>query len=53
MNTKKDKGKLKLWIKLLRLRGRLFYMKYGKIIVLAIAEVIAELFYCYKKNKRE
>lgn len=44
-------GKWKLWFKLMKLRGRIFYMRYAKIMILALAEMIAEWFYT-NKNRR-
>lgn len=43
--------KIKYNIKLLHLRGKIFYMRYVKIVVLAIMEVIAD-FYSRKYDKR-
>ncbi len=39
-----DKRKWKLRFKLLKMKWRMFYMRYIKIIILAIVEVIAELY---------
>lgn len=36
-------------LKILELKGRIFYMRYVKIIILAIFEVIAELYLRDKK----
>lgn len=47
MNTEK----IKVYLKILRLKGRIFYMKYVKIVILAIMEVIAD-FYSRKYDKR-
>lgn len=43
--------KVKVYLKILRLKGRIFYMKYVKIVILAIMEVIAD-FYSRKYDKR-
>ena len=47
MNTEK----CKLLFKITMLRGKIFYMKYIKIIILALMEVIAD-FYNRKYDKR-
>lgn len=47
MNTEK----FKLLFKITMLRGKIFYMKYIKIIILALMEVIAD-FYNRKYDKR-
>ena len=39
-----DKRKWRLRFKLLKMKWRMFYMRYVKIIILAIVEVIAELY---------
>jgi hypothetical protein len=36
--------KIRLYLKIMKLKGKVFYMRYVKIIVLAIMEVIAELY---------
>ena len=46
-----DFDRLKINMKILRLKGRIFYMKYVKIVILAIMEVIAD-FYSRKYDKR-
>lgn len=43
--------KIKVYLKILRLKGMVFYMKYVKIVILAIMEVIAD-FYNRKYDKR-
>ena len=43
--------KIKVHLTILRLKGRIFYMKYVKIVILAIMEVIAD-FYSRKYDKR-
>ena len=44
-------NKIKIYLKILKLRLRVFYVRYVKIIVLAIMEVIAD-FYSKKYDKR-
>ena len=46
-----DFDRLKINMKILMLKGRIFYMKYVKIVILAIMEVIAD-FYSRKYDKR-
>lgn len=36
--------KLKIYLKLLKIKGMLFYMRYVKVIIMAIVEVIADLY---------
>lgn len=43
--------KIKVYLTILKLKGRIFYMKYVKIVILAIMEVIAD-FYNRKYDKR-
>lgn len=43
--------RIRIGWKILKLRGRIFYMKYVKIVILAIMEVIAD-FYSRKYDKR-
>ena len=43
---------LRLWLKIIYLKWRMFYMRYVKIIVWAIVEVIAEL-YDRMENRKE
>ncbi len=43
--------KIKVYLTILRLKGMVFYMKYVKIVILAIMEVIAD-FYNRKYDKR-
>ena len=42
----------RLWLKIIYLKWRMFYMRYVKIIVWAIVEVIAEL-YDRMENRKE
>ena len=44
-------NKIKIYLKILKLRLKVFYVRYVKIIVLAIMEVIAD-FYSKKYDKR-
>ena len=37
-------SKFKLYFELLKMKGALFYMRYVKIIILAVFEVIADLY---------
>ena len=46
-----DTEKTRMLFKIIVLKGRIFYMRYVKIIVLAIMEVIAD-FYNRKYDKR-
>lgn len=46
-----DTEKIRMLFKIIVLKGRIFYMRYVKIIVLAIMEVIAD-FYNRKYDKR-
>lgn len=43
--------RMRLFWKILKLKGKIFYMRYIKIVVLAIMEVIAD-FYTRKYDKR-
>jgi hypothetical protein len=43
-------SKLELYLELLKLKARLFYLRYVKILLMAIAEVIADLY--DRKNDR-
>lgn len=43
-------SKFKLYIELIRMKGELFYMRYIKVIIMAIVEVIADLY--NRKNDR-
>lgn len=43
--------KLKIYLKLLKIRGALFYMKYIKVILMAVVEIIADL-YDRKSDRR-
>lgn len=43
--------KIKMFWKITKLKGKIFYMKYVKIVILAIMEVIAD-FYSRKYDKR-
>ena len=43
MNTDKKKY-WRLHAKLLKLKGKIFYMKYARILVLALIEIIAEMY---------
>lgn len=36
--------KFKIYLKLLKIKGMLFYMRYIKVIIMAIVEVIADLY---------
>ena len=45
-----NKKHLRLLWQVVKMKGKIFYMRYMKIILLAIAEVIAELVYSYKRN---
>ena len=42
----------RLWLKIIYLKWRMFYMRYIKIIVWAVVEVIAEL-YNRMENRKE
>lgn len=44
-------NRIKIYLKILKLRLKVFYVRYVKIIVLAIMEVIAD-FYSKKYDKR-
>lgn len=46
----KSNSKFKLHVELIKMKGALFYMRYIKVIVLAIFEVIADLY--DRKNDR-
>lgn len=50
-NTYMNINRIKIYLKILKLRLRVFYVRYVKIIVLAIMEVIAD-FYSKKYDKR-
>ena len=42
--------KLKIYLKLLKISGVLFYMKYIKVVLMAVVEIIADLY--GRKNDR-
>lgn len=44
-------NKITIYLKILKLKGRIFYMKYIKILLLSIMEIIAD-FYTRKYDKR-
>ena len=49
MSSRTDKQKYRrLYAELLKVKGKLFYMRYARILVLALIEIIAEM---YNKNK--
>ena len=49
MSARTDKEKYwRLYKELLKMKGQIFYMKYARILVLALIEIIAEM---YNKNK--
>ena len=50
-NTYMNINRIKIYLKILKLRLKVFYVRYVKIIVLAIMEVIAD-FYSKKYDKR-
>lgn len=45
-----DMSRLKLYIELLKMKGTVFYLRYIKVIIMAIVEVIADLY--DRKNDR-
>ncbi len=49
-DTKRENRRLRF--RLFKMKGRIFYMKYAKIVILALIEIISELFYSYKKSGR-
>ena len=45
MNSRTDKKKYRrLYAELLKMKGKIFYMKYARILVLALIEIVAELY---------
>jgi len=46
---KKD---IKRILKILELKGKLFYMKYVRVVILRIVEPIAELYFTYNGGSR-
>lgn len=50
MSSRTDKSKKywQLYTKILKMKGTIFYMKYARILILALIEIIAEM---YNKNK--
>lgn len=45
MNTEK----IKVYLKILRLRGKIFYMRYIKIFIIALMDIIVDV---YDKRRR-
>ena len=43
---------IKRILKIIELKGKLFYMKYVRVILLCLAELIAELYFAYKGGSR-
>ena len=48
---KKCKSHWHLYAKILKMKGTIFYMKYARIFILALVEIIAE-FYNSKHDRR-
>ena len=48
-HRKKD---IKRILKILELKGKLFYMKYIRVVLLCAVELIAELYFTYKGGGR-
>ena len=50
-NCKKRKN-IKLIFKMFELKGKLFYMKYIRVVLMCIVELVAELYFTYKGGGR-
>ena len=51
MSSRTDKEKYwRLYRELLKMKGQIFYMKHARVLVLALIEIIAEM---YNKNKEQ
>jgi hypothetical protein len=46
-NCKKRKS-IKRILKIIELKGKLFYMKYVRVVLMCIVELVAELYFTYK-----
>ena len=44
---KKRKSIMRI-LKIIELKGKLFYMKYVRVVLLCVVELIAELYFTYK-----
>ena len=50
-NCEKRKS-IKRILKIIELKGKLFYMKYVRVVLLCVVELIAELYFTYKGGSR-
>lgn len=50
-NCKKRKSIMRI-LKIIELKGKLFYMKYVRVVLLCVVELIAELYFTYKGGNR-
>ena len=50
-NCKKRKSIMRI-LKIIELKGKLFYMKYVRVVLLCVVELIAELYFTYKGGSR-
>lgn len=48
----KKKKNVKRVLKILELKGKLFYMKYVRVVLLCLVELISELYFTYKGGGR-
>lgn len=46
-NCKKRKSIMRIF-KIIELKGKLFYMKYVRVVLMCIVELVAELYFTYK-----
>lgn len=46
-NCKKRKSIMRI-LKIIELKGKLFYMKYVRVVLMCIVELVAELYFTYK-----
>lgn len=50
INKEMSRENRRLRMELARMKGSIFYMKYAKIVILAMMEIIAEMFNNYNKK---
>lgn len=48
----KKRKNVKRVLKILELKGKLFYMKYVRVVLLCLVELISELYFTYKGGGR-
>ena len=53
MSSRTDKNKKywQLYAKILKMKGTIFYMKYARILIWALIEIIAEMYNKHKERR--